>query len=489
MQTPRIAIPALIAATILSFVSAARAQITGFGGAANTGWTPNANAASSGAGVPNVVGTGTLADVLNLTTAANSEASTYWFNTPQSITNFSESFTYKDISTGGADGIAAVWQNVGTGALGTGGGNLGFANLAKSAGLAMNIFGGNSGSGSEYNDTVTTGSVALTPTPGGVNIASGDPINVFLSYKESDHALTETMTDTITNTTFTRVWRSISIQTQVGNTTATVGLTGATGGVNAAQSVTNFQYIPAGAINTPIAQITPVNATGYNQNMIISAANGSANTTATMDGGTGKGGDTFYERGVNGGASAAGVPQAGVIIGSANDANHTFVLQPNGQGQNDAVMLDSANPTGALTLTSPKRYSVLSFLVSSGNGANNMNVTINYAGGGTQIASVLAPDWFNGGPIALDANGRVNTALSDFNNTTNGQPRMFQEDLILTDTVDPVTSVGFTFGPTTQGNNRQVVFGISGQVVPEPASVALLIIGGIGLLLVRRWAN
>jgi hypothetical protein len=478
VQTSRIAVPVLIAATILSFVSAARAQITGFGGAANTGWTPNDDAASSGAGVPNVVGTGTLADVLSLTTAANSEASTYWFNTPQSITNFSESFTYKDISTNGADGIAAVWQNVGTSALGVGGGNLGFANLAKSAGLAMNIFSGNSGSGSEYNDTVTTGSVALTPTPGGVNIASGDPINVFLSYKESDHALTETMTDTITNTTFTRVWRSISIQTQVGNTTATVGLTGATGGVNAAQSVTNFQYIPAGAINTPIAQITPVNATGYNQNMIISAANGSANTTATMDGGTGKGGDTFYERGVNGGAS--------VIIGSANDANHTFILQPNGQGQNDAVMLDSANPTGALTLTSPKRYSVLSFLVSSGNGANNMNVTINYAGGGTQIASVAAPDWFNSGPIALAANGRVDTALDDFNATTNGQPRMFQEDLILTDTVDPVTSVGFTFGPTTQGNNRQVVFGISGQVVPEPASVALLIIGGIGLLLVRR---
>ncbi len=40
--------------------------------------------------------------------------------------------------------------------------------------------------------------------------------------------------------------------------------------------------------------------------MIISAANGSANTTATMDGGTGKSGDTFYERGVNAGAARPG---------------------------------------------------------------------------------------------------------------------------------------------------------------------------------------
>jgi PEP-CTERM motif len=331
---------------------------------------------------------------------------------------------------------------------------------------------------------VTTGSVAVTPTPGGVNVDLGNPVNVVLSYKEADHALTEKMTDTVTNATFTRVWRGISIQSQVGATTAIVGFTGATGGVNAAQSVTNFQYIPASAPNTPIALITPVSATGYNQNMIISTTNGSANITATVDGGTGKSGDTFYERGVNAGASAAGIPRPGVIIGSANDANHTFVLQPNGQGQNDALMLDTANTSGTLTLTSPSRYSLLSFLVSSGNGASNMNVTINYAGGGTQIASVAAPDWFNSGPIALDANGRVDTALDDFNATTSGQPRLFQEDLILTDTADPVTSVGFTFGGSD--GNREVVYGISGQAVPEPASVALLILGGAGLLAIRR---
>ena len=210
----------------------------------------------------------------------------------------------------------------------------------------MNVYSGNGGSGSQYNDTVATGGgVALTPTPGGVNIDSGDPINVTLSYKESDHALTETMTDTVTSATFTRVWRSISIQTQVAGTSAIVGLTGGTGGVTAAQSVTNFQYIPGNAPNTPVATITPIAATGYDQNMIISATNGSANTTATMDGGTGKSGDTFYEKGVNSGSNVAGVPQANVIIGSANDANHTFALQPNGPGQNDAVMLDSANPT------------------------------------------------------------------------------------------------------------------------------------------------
>jgi hypothetical protein len=480
----------IAAATIaaLGMAGSASAQVTGFGGSAMTGWTPNNNAGTNpaSAGLPSVSGSGTVADVLTLTTPNNGIATSYWNNTAQSITNFRETFTYTDNSTGGADGIAAVWQNAGTTALGGGGGSLGFAGIPTSAGLAMNIYGGNSGSGSQYNVVTSGTGVALTPTPGGVDITSGHPINVTLSYKEADGALTETMTDTTTSATFTRVWRGISIQGQVGAPTAIIGLTGATGGVNAQQSVTNFQFTPGAANATPVAAIKPIAATGYNQNMIVSAASGSANVTATMDGGTAKTGDTFYETGANPGTNVSGVPRAGATIGSANDSNHTFVLQPNGAGQNDAVMLDSANTTGTLTLTTPAKFSTLSFLLSSGNGAGTINATIHYAGGGTQSAVLAAPDWFNGGPIAVDANGRVDVALDDFNNVNNGQPRMFQADLALTDTVDNVLSVDF--GVAGTATNRGAVFGISGTAVPEPSSLALLSLGAFGLLVRRRRA-
>ena len=95
--------------------------------------------------------------------------------------------------------------------------------------------------------------------------------------------------------------------------------------------------------------------------------------TATMDGGTAKSGSTFYESGVNAGAPPTGLPAAGVVFGSANDANHTFTFQSY-SGPN-AVMMDTSNTSGNLTLTNPGAYSALSFLVSDGNGSTTFTAT------------------------------------------------------------------------------------------------------------------
>src|SRR5262249_18736914 len=154
--------------------------------------------------------------------------------------------------------------------------------------------------------------VATTPTPG-LSIASGNPINVRFSYRQADNALTETMTDTVSNATFTRVWRGVDIQGQVGGTTALIGFTGGTGGLNAGQTVTNFQFTPGTGAPTPVAGIRPLAATGYNQNMIIPASGSTANITATMDGGVARTGDTFYEVGANPNSAVSGTPRAGVV--------------------------------------------------------------------------------------------------------------------------------------------------------------------------------
>ena len=108
-------------------------------------------------------------------------------------------------------------------------------------------------------------------------------------------------------------------------------------------------------------------------------------------------------------------------------------------------------------------------------------MTVHHADGSTEVASVAAPDWFNNGPIAWYAGGRVDTALDDFNNVLTTNPRVFQEDLTLTNTDSAVTSIDFGFGGS--GATREVVFGVSGIAiapVPETPHVLLAAVGGAG---------
>ena len=504
---------AATALVTLGLSGIAGAQVIGFGGTANSTsqnatWTLNAGGVAAANGVPNVVGSGTISDVLTLTTATNGESASAWFNTPQTISYFTESFTYTDNSTNGADGLAIVWQNASSplSALGGGGGSLGYGGISNSAALAMNIYSGNSGSASEYDTAFQSGgNPAITPTPGGVNLDSGDPINVSLSYKESDNALTETMTDAShPSETFTRVWNNISIQSAVGGSTAYIGITAGTGGINAKQSVTNFQFTPSAANPTPTPTITPIpGLTGWDQNMIVSAANGIANMTATQDNGpagitnlssynTGNN-NSFAEKGVDSGNGGnEGVPRAGVVFDSANDSNHSFVFQPNVPGQDDAVLLNKNITAGALSFIGNTAYSILSFLVSGGNGGANVSLTINYANGGIQTTTINVPDWFNGTnpPIAWAANGRVSAGPTagnlGYNNEDGGNPRLYQDDVTLSDTTDAVTGVSFTYAGSTTGGNSAIIYGISGTAVPEPASFGLLALGTIGALARRR---
>ena len=67
--------------------------------------------------------------------------------------------------------------------------------------------------------------------------------------------------------------------------------------------------------------------------------------------------------GANNSATASGVPGAGVI-GSVADAQHAFALQPNGAGQNNALMLDVSITSGSLDDDDPGR--VLGPLVPGG---------------------------------------------------------------------------------------------------------------------------
>src|ERR1041384_8253540 len=111
VQRIKFILPAVVSVLAI-LASSARGQITGFGGTAQSGWTANHFGTGASASVS---GVGDINDVLNLTSADNGDANSYFFNTPQQLTagGWTASFTYQYTagSTTPADGITFTMQN------------------------------------------------------------------------------------------------------------------------------------------------------------------------------------------------------------------------------------------------------------------------------------------------------------------------------------------------------------------------------------------
>ncbi len=81
---------------------------------------------------------------------------------------------------------------------------------------------------------------AVNMTASGVNLHSGDILHAYITYDGT--TLTLTLTDTVTNASFTTS-TAIDIPTTVGGNTAYVGFTAGTGGLAATQEILNWIYV------------------------------------------------------------------------------------------------------------------------------------------------------------------------------------------------------------------------------------------------------
>jgi hypothetical protein len=225
------------------------------------GWTANGHAAITNG-------------VLGLTDGGLSETSSLFLDQPVDIQAFLASWTYQANLPGNtnleADGTVFVLQNspAGVSAIGGGGGQLGYVpSVSNSVALEFNL----------YTDTAvpygpgisfTTNGAAGYPysTPGLIALTNGDPIGVTLEYLGG--VLSLTLTDSVAQVSFSTniVTNIVSL---VGSNMAYVGFTGASGGVGAAQTVSNFFFtsLPTLTIQNPgngsLILSWPIGAAGF----------------------------------------------------------------------------------------------------------------------------------------------------------------------------------------------------------------------------------
>ena len=252
-----------------SLVASANYQIAPSG-------TPLINFPNGFAGASNLitsVGTAKLSGTaIQLTNLTAQEVGAAWYVTPVSVTSFTSHFTLQFTSATGegmtfciqnqnptstdtsslfvSGGPYAVGNQTGFGYSGTTGGGGAVAGLNTSVAVVFDL---NSGSGSEtglYTNGANPFGSSIDTTGSGVNLRSGHPMNVTLVYNGT--TLAETITDSVTNASFTHSY-TINIPSTVAGSTAYVGFTGSTYWDLANQNINSWTYAVAStAAATPV---------------------------------------------------------------------------------------------------------------------------------------------------------------------------------------------------------------------------------------------
>jgi hypothetical protein len=235
---------------------------------------------------------------------------------------------------------------------------------------------------------------------------------------------------------------------------------------------------------------SPIAASGYNAGLIV-PANATGGNTATYITAT-FGGFGFYSSGLDadnysgGNSSPEGLPATGSFI-SLLDSVTTFQLGPYGQSTN--VLLLSPNQgfasSGNLVLASPRAYSSLSILASSGYGysgsAGQGTFVLHFTNGSASAPITYnAQDWYSPGTdVAITHFGRIyvgNYGIFYTDNPSGSDPNLYHTKVNLASlglATQAISSITFTM-PTDSDNKNEYtgIFAISGTAAVTVTPVA-----------------
>ena len=225
------------------------------GGGTNPPVVNDPNGFTSAAGFTFDGGATVTGNALQLADGGTFENRTAWYSTPLNIQSFTTNFTFQisPASPNTGDGFTFTIQNMGLNADGGIGGALGYQSITPSVAVKFDLF-SNAGEGVNSTGFYTDGAAPTVPaldlTPSGINLHSGDVMSANLTYDGA--TLTLTLTDTVTNATFTAS-DAIDIPSTVGASTAYVGFTAGSGGSVATQNILSWTFTPGAPTSVPTA--------------------------------------------------------------------------------------------------------------------------------------------------------------------------------------------------------------------------------------------
>jgi len=188
---------------------------------------------------------------LRLTDGGTTEARSAFVTSTANVQSFTNDFSFQ-LTAPHADGFTFTIQGSSVNALGPAGGGLGYGpgtttgtgGIPKSLAVKFDFY-NNAGEGAHSTGLYTNGASPTVPstdmTASGVNLLSGDVMNVHMTYDGT--TLTWTITDPTSGKTFTTSV-AVNIPSIVGGNTAWVGFTAGTGGLTATQDILFWTYTP-----------------------------------------------------------------------------------------------------------------------------------------------------------------------------------------------------------------------------------------------------
>ena len=258
----------------------------------------------------------------------------------------------------------------------------------------------------------------------------------------------------------------------------------------------------SGAVTGGTGAVAPITVTGYDYDFVVESnapmngrivsqtVVGGTNVWATdqsMDSDTDTG-NSWYEQGYNLNNDASGtynnpndnltgtgLPHPGGYVTNAA-LDHVYQMAPS-YTVPDAIYINDqdAYTNATVTLVTPAVYSGLSLLAAAGNGPVVVNYVITYQGGTMQTGVLSVADWFDGSNPTYVPNGRVAVDTAQFASVNSGDPILHQNDIVLTDTTDPVVSI---YLENTNGvseglsSGRFSILAVSGNVGALPPIIS-----------------